>query len=116
MKQETKLRIFFGIISLCILIHFFYYKEWDASVSMFSIGIWAPLIMACAILPPKKVRTPDYSKIVNFVGIFVSLCSFVIYFSWFLGIWSNIILEFFILLIIGIYFIFLLWYKNGWGK
>ena len=122
MKQETKLRIFsgivslfFGIVSLCILIHFFYYN-WQNDIPMpswlFLCGLWAPLLMLFAILPPKKVRTPDYSKVFSVIGIFFSLCSFAIYFSWFLGIWSNTDFTFFIFFIIAYYLAFLSGYKN----
>jgi len=117
MKKETKIRIFFGIVVLCIIVHYFYYR-WQSAILMpfnlIFIGLWASLLMLHAILPPKKVRTPDYSKALNAIGILVSLCSFAIYFSWFLGIWSNADFAFFIFFIIVCYSCILSWYKNGW--
>jgi len=117
MKQETKIRIFFGIVMLCILVHFLYYS-WQIGLflpsGLFFIGGWAPLTMLYAVLPPKKMRTPNYSKALSFAGILISLCSFVIYFSWFMGIWSSSNLAFILSMFVLIYSVFLSWYKNGW--
>ena len=117
MKQEAKLRIVSLIVMLCIIAHFLYYSQkvdFSLPLYLLFIGGWAPSTLLYAILPPKKIRTPSYSKIFSFVGIFVSLCSFVIYFSCFLGTWLNDNLIFFIFLIAAGYSIFLSWYKNGW--
>ena len=117
MKKETKLRIFFFIITMCIIAHFLYYKWWIdplLPLGLLLIGGYAPSIMLYSILPSKKERTPDYSKILSFAGIFVSLCFFVIYFSRFLGIWSNEDLALFLSGIALICFAILSWYKNGW--
>ena len=117
MKKETKLRIFALIVMLCIAAHYFYYglqSDIFIPFGLFFLGLWAPSFMLYAILPPKKTRTPDYSKAISVIGILVSLCSFAIYFSWFSGIWSNTYFTFFIFFIIACYFIFLSWYKNGW--
>ena len=119
MKRETKLGVFFCIVVLCLIAHFLYYgQQADLPLyrllNLFLIGLWASIVMLYSILPPKKKRIPDYSKVFSFIGILVSLCSFVFYFSWFLGIWSNIDLAVFLLLIPNVYFLILLWYKNGW--
>jgi len=117
MKKETKISIFFLIVMLCIIAHYFYYGRRSAISMPFDlvfIGQWASLIMLYSILPSKKVRTPDYSKALSTIGILVSLCSFAIYFSWFLRIWSNTDFTLFIFFIIAFYFVFLSWYKNGW--
>jgi hypothetical protein len=121
MKKETKLTIIFLIIGLCIIAHFIYHA-WHLGqrlpLGLLFIGAWSSNLFLFSIQSSTKIRTPDYSKSLGYAGIFVSICMFLIYCSYFLGIFSEIIQNenflFIAFFVFAAYGLFLSWYKRGW--
>ncbi|WNY29037.1 hypothetical protein MmiEs2_12510 [Methanimicrococcus stummii] len=118
MKKDSKIRLLFLIPLLLILVQLFCSWHLDIYVpfSIPLVGIWGILLLLYVVLDPKKTRSPDYSRILSFVGLMISFCSLGVYFSYYLGVSFNDDILFLIFLIAGVYGIFLTWYKNGvWG-
>ncbi|MDR0767813.1 MAG: hypothetical protein LBE57_05180 [Methanosarcinales archaeon] len=106
---------------LCIIAHFLYhawYLGQRLPMGLLFIGMWSPTAFLYSTLSSKKVRTPDYSKSLSYIGIFVSICMFLIYCSYFLGIFLETIQNEIFLLVAFMVFVayigFLSWYKRGW--
>ena len=115
MKKEGKLRLICFIASLLILAHFCYYAFFRQNTLLpilIMAGVWAPNLILNAFLEPKKIRNPDFSKIFNFAGILIAVCTLILYFSYFLGVWQGEWVAYFILFFTLAYIAFLAWYKG----
>jgi len=108
MKKENKIYIFCSILALLGLIHYLYTKP---SIS-FGYVILAPMFLHSSLIPSKKIREPDYSNVLNSIGILFFILSYAIYFSHIWGIWKNDTVSFACILIFVAYGLFLTWYKG----
>ena len=115
MKKESKLRIICLVAALLIIAHFCYYaffRQIPLLPILIMVGGWSPNMVLYALLESKKVRDPDYSKILNFMGILIAVCSLGIYFSYFLGVWQSNWIAYSAMFIVLGYAILLTWYKG----
>jgi hypothetical protein len=108
MKKENIAYVILLILVFLGLIHHHYA---NLSISFGYVTI-PPLLLFIALIPSKKIREPDYSTTLNFVGILFFIISYVIYFIHIFDIWQNGTIEFIFILIFAAYGIFLSWYKG----
>jgi hypothetical protein len=108
MKKENTAYIILLILGFLGLI---YHHYTNPSIS-FGYVVLAPLFVYIALIPSKKIREPDYSNVLNSIGILFFILSYAIYFSHIWGIWKNDTVSFACILIFVAYGLFLTWYKG----
>ena len=107
MKKEVKIRIFCAILLLLGAAYHLYVR----SESFAAFLLLSPLMLSAAFIPSKKIHAPDYSGPLSFIGVLFAALSYFIYFMP-IDLFQNITFEIVCCLIIFIYYVFLMWYKN----
>lgn len=106
------IRIFALLLLIIGALHYLYVTELGLNFSFFFI-IFSPLMLLISLLPSKKSKNLNNSKVFGIIGVLFAIISYAIYFSYIYGLASNQTFPLIFSIIGSIYFLFLFYY-NGY--